>query len=79
LLIIPTADLPVMNRGRGVMLQKYRGGGLSDLTCFTQEEGLSWTRGGKSFRLPEWREWVGRRGAGGRFVPQGFPRSTRFS
>lgn len=78
LIIYKTDDLPVMNRGRGVMLQKYRGGGLSDVTFFAEEEGLSWVNGKRTFSFEPWREWIGKRGLAGRFVPTGFPRSNTF-
>jgi topoisomerase-4 subunit A len=45
LLIYPVLEIPEMTRGRGVILQKYRQGGLSDLILFNLEEGLSWTHG----------------------------------
>ena len=46
LLIFPLDDIPVMTRGRGVILQRYRDGGLSDLCLITKDQGLSWPMGG---------------------------------
>jgi topoisomerase-4 subunit A len=39
LLIFPLSQLAEMTRGRGVMLQRYKGAGLSDLTTITLEAG----------------------------------------
>jgi len=41
-LIFPLSELPEMGRGKGVRLQKYKDGGLSDLTTFSLSDGLSW-------------------------------------
>lgn len=79
MLLMPVNEVPQMNRGRGVMLQKYRGGGLSDLKFFERSQGFSWENGGRIYKLSEWESWLGKRGAAGRFVPPGFPRSNTFS
>src|SRR3546814_12436871 len=50
LVVFPLAEVPVMARGQGVMLQRYRDGGLSDAISFVLAEGLSWTMGGESGR-----------------------------
>ena len=80
LLIFPLAEVPELARGRGVILQRYRSGGLSDAKVFRLADGLSWkqgeTRTRTEFDLTPWR---GARGGAGRSVPQGFPRTGRFS
>ncbi|AUG52990.1 DNA topoisomerase IV subunit A [Thalassospira marina] len=81
LLIFPVEEIPEMTRGRGVILQKYRQGGLADLKLFNIEDGLSWTMGGSEGRtrtVTELAEWVGKRAGSGRLPPNGFPRSNRF-
>ncbi|KZB50970.1 DNA topoisomerase IV subunit A [Thalassospira xiamenensis] len=81
LLIYPVAEVPEMTRGRGVILQKYRQGGLADLILFNLEEGLSWTMGGSEGRtrtVTELDEWIGKRAGAGRMPPTGFPRSNKF-
>ncbi len=78
LIIYKTEELPEMSRGRGVMLQKYRGGGLSDVAFFKEEEGLTWMSGKRTISHDDWRQWLGKRGLAGRFVPTGFPRSNKF-
>ena len=78
LLIIETADTPHMTRGRGVMLQRYRGGGVADVKFFSAEEGLTWQKGARTYREEDWRSWLGKRGNAGRFAPNGFSKSNRF-
>ncbi|MEI6417424.1 MAG: DNA topoisomerase IV subunit A, partial [Sphingomonadales bacterium] len=46
LLVFPLTELPVMQRGQGVTLQKYKDGGLGDSRSFVMAEGLSWAMGG---------------------------------
>src|SRR3546814_4038635 len=41
--VFPLAEVPVMARGQGVMLQRYRDGGLSEEISFVLAEGLRWT------------------------------------
>ncbi|MBP7252630.1 MAG: DNA topoisomerase IV subunit A [Alphaproteobacteria bacterium] len=78
MLIFPLKDLPEMGRGRGVMLQKYSGGALSDAKCFTLKEGLSWKSGERERNETNLREWLGERAQTGRLPPTGFPKSNRF-
>lgn len=78
LLIFALNELPEMNKGRGVRLQKYTTGGLADIKCFTYEEGLSWAIGDRERLEKTLMPWVGKRAQSGRLPPPGFPRSNRF-
>jgi len=81
LLLFALGEVPVMARGQGVALQKYRDGGLSDVTSFARGDGLSWQMGGAGTRTRTEADvgpWVGPRGGAGRLPPQGFPRDNRF-
>jgi topoisomerase-4 subunit A len=78
LLIFPLEQVPEMARGAGVILQRYRDGGLADARVFRLEDGLSWKLGEKTRAETSLREWVGERGQAGRMPPAGFPRSGRF-
>ncbi len=78
LLVFPLEELPEMGRGRGVMLQRYKDGGLSDLTTITLEEGLAWQSGERMRRETDLVPWLGKRGAAGRQPPHGFPRDNKF-
>ncbi len=78
LVIFPVADLPTLSKGRGVTLQKYRQGALSDIKIFKEAEGLSWIRNGKAAKETDLRPWRARRGAIGRLAPISFPRNNMF-
>jgi topoisomerase IV subunit A len=79
LLLFPLGELPEMTRGRGVILQRYKEGGLSDVKCFTYAEGLSWRQGDQRQRTEtDLAAWRGERGQAGRLPPQGFTRSNKF-
>ena len=81
LVVFALEEMPVMTRGQGVTLQRYRDGGLSDATTFQLEDGLSWQMGGKGDRTRTENEigmWKVARGAAGRLPPTGFPKDNRF-
>jgi len=78
LIIFPLDELPEMTRGRGVKLQSYKDGGLSDLKAFTLKEGLSWQSGERTRTETDLLAWVGKRAQAGRLAPKGFPRSNNF-
>ncbi len=81
LVVFPLAEVPVMARGQGVMLQRYRDGGLSDTVSFAFADGLSWAMGGDTGRTrteTDLAPWRVARGAAGRMPPTGFPRNNRF-
>ncbi len=79
LLIFPLDQLPEMARGRGVILQKYQGGELSDVKAFVRKEGLSWASGEKTRTETDLRAWVGERTQAGKLPPNGFAKNNRFS
>jgi topoisomerase IV subunit A len=82
MVIFALEQVPEMARGRGVRLQRYRDGRLSDVKTFGAEQGLSWTdAAGRAFSLTlkELADWRGNRADAGRLAPKGFPRSNTFS
>ena len=79
LLIFPLSELPEMTRGRGVIMQRYAEGGLSDIAVFDRARGLAWRSGQRTRRETALEPWAGKRGQAGRVAPRGFPRSNRFS
>jgi topoisomerase-4 subunit A len=82
LLIFPLDQVPAMARGKGVRLQKYRDGGLSDVKIFQRAEGLNWMdSAGRRHILAaaEFSEWIGNRADAGRTAPRGFPRNNKFT
>ena len=78
MIVFPVADLPEMTRGRGVILQKYRDGGLSDVKTFDLADGLTWRLGDKTRTETSLKDWIGQRAQAGRLPPRGFPSSNKF-
>jgi topoisomerase-4 subunit A len=78
LLIFPLAEVPEMARGRGVILQRYKDGGLLDITTFTWKQGLK-DDNNRLFEPSELKEWRGARAQAGRLVPRGWAKSGRFA
>jgi topoisomerase-4 subunit A len=78
LLLFKLDEIPEMARGRGVLLQKYRDGGVADIKLFTLAEGLSWALGDKTRTETNLLPWLGKRATVGRMPPVGFPRNNRF-
>jgi len=78
LLIFPIEQLPEMAKGKGVILQRYKDGGLSDVTSFDLDEGLSWSAGSRTRIEKDLRAWIGERAQSGRLPPSGFSRSNKF-
>src|SRR4051812_19183033 len=81
LVIFPLDQVPDMTRGRGVRLQRYKDGGLSDVKTFKAGDGLTWVDGaGRTFTLTikELADWRGNRADAGRLAPKGFPKNNKF-
>jgi len=81
LLLFPLSELPEMPRGKGVRLQRYKDGALSDAKVFDKKEGLTYLDAAqRSFTLSETelRDWWGQRAQAGRLPPKGFPKSGKF-
>jgi topoisomerase-4 subunit A len=81
MVVFPLAEVNEMARGKGVRLQRYKDGALSDVRVFKKSEGLTWLDpAGRTFTLPfaELRDWVGGRAQAGRLAPRGFPKSNKF-
>jgi topoisomerase-4 subunit A len=81
MVVFPLEQIPEMTRGKGVRLQRYKDGGVSDIRVFRLADGLTWDdSAGRNFNRnkEELVEWMGDRAAAGRTVPKGFPRSGKF-
>jgi topoisomerase-4 subunit A len=82
LLVYPLNQTPEMPRGKGVRLQRYVDGGVSDAKTFAVKEGLTWLDpAGRTFTVhhADLRDWIGNRADAGRLPPKGFPKSNRFA
>ena len=72
-------EVPELNKGKGVILQRYKDGTLSDIITFKKEDGISWKmNGGRQRSEKELLTWEGKRGGAGKMVPNGFPRPPLF-
>ncbi|MBL8884283.1 MAG: DNA topoisomerase IV subunit A [Hyphomicrobium sp.] len=81
MLVFKLDEVNEMSRGKGVILQRFKDGALSDVRCFKKSDGLTWLdSAGREFSLSwsELKEWVGERAQAGRMAPKGFPRSNKF-
>ena len=81
LLVFALSEVNEMARGKGVYLQRFKDGSLSDVRVFAKSDGLTWLDpAGRTFTLSwsELKEWIGERAQSGRTVPKGFPRSNKF-
>jgi topoisomerase-4 subunit A len=80
MVIFKLDEIPEMTRGRGVRLQKYKERGLSDVTTFKAEEGLTWTDGAgrtQNLSIKDLKDWRGKRADAGR-IAQGLPKNNKF-
>ncbi len=81
LLVFPLEEAPRMARGKGVRMQRYKDGGVSDAKVFALADGLTWTdSAGRVFTVAaaELSEWMGHRAEAGKLPPRGFPKNNKF-
>jgi topoisomerase IV subunit A len=79
LIIFKSSELPEMARGKGVRLQKFKDGGLSDACGFKLADGLTWLdTSGRNWTVTDLVEWIGERAQAGRLPPKGFPKNNKF-
>jgi topoisomerase-4 subunit A len=79
MLVFPLEELPVMTRGKGVQIQKYKDARLSDIKLIVLKTGLSWPAGERRRTETDLRPWLGHRAEVGRLPPNGFPKDNKFS
>ncbi|WGF86523.1 DNA topoisomerase IV subunit A [Marinivivus vitaminiproducens] len=77
LLIFGLDELPVMTRGKGVLLQRNKDGHVADVRTLDPAKGLTWIAGMRNRREDDLSPWQGKRASAGRTVPTGFPRDGR--
>ena len=78
MLAFPLADIPEMGRGKGVILQKYKGAKIADAKSFALETGLEFPYGGGVRLEQDMSPWLAKRATMGKLPPNGFPKSNRF-
>jgi topoisomerase-4 subunit A len=81
LLCFPISEVAEMARGKGVRLQRYKDGGVSDAKVFALADGLTWLDTSSrtwTVSAAELIDWLGHRAEAGRLPPKGFPKNNRF-
>jgi len=81
LVIFALSEVPILAKGQGVTLQRYKDGDMADVITLRLEDGLTWAMGGDSGRTRVEKDllpWKVARGAAGRLPPNGFPRDNKF-
>ena len=78
LLVFKLEEIPTMARGRGVTLQKYKDGCMTDVQIFKEEDGFSYNRAGGIRTETNLLGWLGHRGQVGKLAPFGFPKNNKF-
>lgn len=77
-LVFKLDQIPEMNKGKGVILQKYKDASISDAKTFNMKQGLTYTSGTREMSVSNVKEWIGDRAQVGKLPPNGFPRSNKF-
>ena len=79
LLIFEITEIPELNKGQGVILQRYKDGKCSDAKIISSNEGLYWKQGKDRTRHEKViTVWLGKRGGTGKMPPRGFPKPPKF-
>lgn len=79
MLIFALEEIPEMAKGKGVILQRYKDGGIADFKPFNLEHGLSFKYGAGETTVEDITPWLGKRAQAGRMPPNGFPKNNKFS
>lgn len=78
MIVFELEQIPEMAKGKGVILQRYKDGGLSDFKTFNWDDGLAYKYGSGETFVEDLNPWLGERAQAGRLPPNGFPKSNKF-
>ena len=79
MLIFKIKELPILQRGGGVQLQKIKEPNLlSDIQIFNLDEGISWKTGSLNKNEKKIKLWFGKRAQSGKNVPKRFNKNLKF-
>ena len=71
LLIFDHSEIPLMQKGRGVTLQKFKSGKTLSGICFNSKEGILNENNGKTLLAAnEIKKWLGKRAQAGKIEPK---------
>ena len=80
LLIFKINQLPILQRGGGVQLQKIKNNNfIADIQLFNLEDGITWQNGSLNQKLKELKFWLGKRAQSGKKIPKRFNKKLKFS
>ncbi len=80
ILMFNISDIPELNKGQGVILQRYNDGQCADAKIIDSHSGLSWRQGKDRIRTEKSLiTWIGKRGGAGKMPPRGFPSPPKFT
>lgn len=77
MIIFSVSEIPELVKGKGVILQKYKDGGLSDICIFKSSDGFTWS--GRMNIFKDYSEYQSGRATQGKLVPRSFPNNQKFS
>jgi len=78
MLVFPLEQIPEMTKGKGVILQKFKDGRLSDARTFNLKAGLTYRSGSSENKVDNVKAWIAERAQAGKLPPNGFPKSSKF-
>lgn len=68
LVIFNINELPNLKRGKGVIIQRFKQGGLKDIKTFDENNGLKWHTGKRTQHLENEKFYFAKRGALGKIA-----------
>ena len=79
LLIFQSKDLPILQKGGGVLLQKIKNTYfLSDISLFNLKDGITWKTGSLYQNKKDLDFWIGKRSQSGKKIPKRFSKNLKF-
>ncbi len=72
-------EISTLNRGQGVVLQKYKDARLADIQLFNSKKGILYKKGNKLYSLEDYHAWHGKRAQVGKLPPPAFPLKNGFN
>jgi topoisomerase-4 subunit A len=79
LVVFPLSEVPELAKGKGVALQKYKGGKLADAITFVMKDGMPYIEGRNTLKTANGKLWLAARASQGKLPPDGFRRDNKFN
>ena len=76
---IKTKEIPMLNKGSGVFIQKIKNSSISDIKLFDKKDGLQWHVGKNIRKEIDLDYWVGKRAQVGKNKPKRFSKDLKFN